>query len=379
MSRILVIDDDPYLRRAYMMLLTQDGHEVLGAEDWLSTAQHLHGEPFDAIVSDLSLPGLRGTDVLALIRQADPAVPVIVVTGDGSVESASRAYEYSVYRYLLKPFDPTALREVVTHAASVHAKSRGASFATPREQDATTTVDRRDLTATFERALASTWLAVQPICDVIQREVVAYEALLRCNEDGLRRPDDFLRTAFALGRFQELSRIIRARAANLAGRLPRGRSLYVNLHPTELNDPSLFDGSDGLGQHAERIVLEITERTALSEIADLADRLALLRAQGFRIAIDDMGAGYAGLSALTALAPDVVKIDMSLIRDVETSPMKRTIVSAMAGMCAELGLPLVAEGVETPAECAVLSEVGISWMQGYLFAKPQAEFSYPTL
>ena len=100
----------------------------------------------------------------------------------------------------------------------------------------------------------------------------------------------------------------------------------------------------------------------------------MLRALGFKIAVDDLGAGYAGLASLAALEPEIVKIDMSLIRGVENHPTKRRVVGAITTLCRELGSQVVAEGVETDAERASVSAAGVDLIQGYLYGKPAREF-----
>jgi EAL domain-containing protein (putative c-di-GMP-specific phosphodiesterase class I) len=129
-----------------------------------------------------------------------------------------------------------------------------------------------------------------------------------------------------------------------------------------------------LSRVADRVVLEITERASLDGIVDVRSKLAELRKMGFRIAIDDLGAGYAGLTSFTTLEPDFVKLDMSLIRDVDTNATKQKLVSTMTSLCKELGMMVVAEGVETAGELGVLVEMGCDLLQGYLLAKPGRPF-----
>jgi EAL domain-containing protein (putative c-di-GMP-specific phosphodiesterase class I) len=124
-------------------------------------------------------------------------------------------------------------------------------------------------------------------------------------------------------------------------------------------------------------VLEITERARLGR-ADVVRRQALrLRALGFRVAIDDMGAGYAGLASLALIEPEIVKIDMSLVRGIEASLTRHRLVAALAQACFGLGYRVVAEGVETAAERDALVGIGVSLLQGYLFAKPTKDFLPP--
>jgi EAL domain-containing protein (putative c-di-GMP-specific phosphodiesterase class I) len=172
----------------------------------------------------------------------------------------------------------------------------------------------------------------------------------------------------------ELSRILRARVAAVVEQFSTDALFFVNIHPEDLNDFDLCSADAPLSRVAQRVVLEITERSTLSGIEGLKAKLAKLRALGFRIALDDLGAGYSGLSSFTLLEPDVVKIDMSLVRDVDSSSRKRSIVRSMLELAArDLNTLVICEGVETVAERDVLLELGADLLQGYLFARPTRE------
>jgi EAL domain-containing protein (putative c-di-GMP-specific phosphodiesterase class I) len=149
---------------------------------------------------------------------------------------------------------------------------------------------------------------------------------------------------------------------------------FVNLHSRDLLDDSLFSAKSPLSAIASRVILEITERASLDEVKDARQKIAELRRMGFRIAIDDLGAGYAGLTSFATLEPEFVKLDMSLIREVDKSRTKEKLVYSMASLCKDLGMTVVAEGVETAAEREVVVAVGCDLLQGYLFAKPGKPF-----
>ncbi len=154
--------------------------------------------------------------------------------------------------------------------------------------------------------------------------------------------------------------------------------LFVNLHTHDLLDEDLFERDRPLARIAPQVVLEITERASLHHIHDLQARIGRLRDMGFRIAVDDLGAGYAGLTSFAHLEPEVVKLDMSLVRNVHAQPTKQTLVRTMIAMCHELGMQVVAEGIETPEERDAILEAGCDLMQGYLFARPGPSFPTPT-
>jgi EAL domain-containing protein (putative c-di-GMP-specific phosphodiesterase class I) len=169
-------------------------------------------------------------------------------------------------------------------------------------------------------------------------------------------------------------------ASNLAA-LPPALSttlVFVNLHAQDLLDPQLFSPEAPLSAFAYRIVLEITERTPLEEIPDVLARIGRLRAMGYRIALDDLGAGYAGLSTFAQLEPEVVKLDMALVRQVEKSRTKRHIIASMVQLCEKLNIHVIAEGIETIAERDVLLALGCQLLQGYYFGRPNRELLPPT-
>ena len=134
-----------------------------------------------------------------------------------------------------------------------------------------------------------------------------------------------------------------------------------------------------LARVADRVVLEITERQHLEEILDLDERIRTLRDLGFRIAVDDLGAGYSSLSSFAELAPDLVKLDMSLVREVHLHPAKHRLVASLIEICGELGVDLVAEGIETEAERDHLAGLGCDLMQGFFFGRPSAQPEIPAL
>ena len=139
----------------------------------------------------------------------------------------------------------------------------------------------------------------------------------------------------------------------------------------------LFDPNSEFSRHAERFVLEITERESLDAIAQAQDKVQQLRALGFEIAMDDLGAGHNGLAAFAQLEPEVVKLDMKLVRNLDRAEKQRDLVQVMFDFCEQGGMQVIAEGVETPEELQALSGIGVDLVQGYLIAKPQRHAQEP--
>jgi EAL domain-containing protein (putative c-di-GMP-specific phosphodiesterase class I) len=146
--------------------------------------------------------------------------------------------------------------------------------------------------------------------------------------------------------------------------------VFVNVDDEDLLDGELVGGGGALADFASRVVLEITERAQLDRIPHLSGRLTRLRDQGFRLAIDDLGAGYSGNVNLAILEPDVVKLDMALVRGVDRETSNRDVVRSVIRLCKKLRCVIVAEGVETEAERDTLVELGCDALQGFLLARP---------
>ncbi|MBV8760853.1 MAG: EAL domain-containing protein [Deltaproteobacteria bacterium] len=375
LGRVLVVDDDAAIRRVCARVLTAEGWSVTLAEHGRAAIEEVskNGVPYDCVLSDVNMPELDGYGLVSELRERDEDLPVLLMTGDPSLDGAVKALDRGAISYITKPFAHEALAAAVARAARRHGVAR-----MRRRQESVARAlyepERKDLEARFTVALSRSWMAFQPIVDVASKRVFAYEALLRTDEESLRRTDVFIATAERLGRVHELGRVVRTAVARAAAEAPADALLFVNVHGLELDDEDLFKAESPLGQLAHRVVLEITERTGLDEAAG-PTRVAMLRKLGYRIAVDDLGAGYAALGALASLEPEVVKLDMSLIRDLDKHPKKRRVVAAIATLCRELGGKVVAEGVETEAERAVLVESGIELIQGYLLAKPARGFT----
>jgi EAL domain-containing protein (putative c-di-GMP-specific phosphodiesterase class I) len=299
-----------------------------------------------------------------------------MTTAAPSIESAARAVRSRVSEYLPKPFAADELLRVV--GASVEAgriaRLRTKLLAAKYGGDEFIS----DLPATervFERALSLIRMVFQPIVRSSDRTIYGYEALLRCDEPDLSSPLRLLAAAELLGRVEDVGRIVRASvAATLNAHPDRSEAIFVNLHPLELRAGLLSEISDPLLALADRVILEVTERASLHSGPELDRELALISSLGYRLAVDDLGEGYAGLTSLITLQPNVAKIDMSLVRDIHRAPLKRDIVGALVEMARRSEILVVAEGIETMEECAVLIELGCDLLQGYLFAKPGPAF-----
>jgi EAL domain-containing protein (putative c-di-GMP-specific phosphodiesterase class I) len=370
-TSLLVVEDDPLVRKMLVRAFSLPGYAVDAAENVSAGEALLSTREYDVVLSDLAMPERDGIELLRLIRRRDPDLPVIIMTGRPDIESASAAVELHALRYLTKPVDVQELRGVVADAAELGREAR-VRRASARASAAATAA----LGATFDRALASVTMAFQPIVAWSRRAVLAREALVRPTEPAMNNPGKLFVAAEQLGRVVDLGRTIRQRVAETLA--TADFDAFVNVHPLELGDEDLYSPAAPLTAYARRVVLEITERAALGEVADLEGRIARLRALGFRIALDDLGAGYAGLTSVAQLEPEVVKLDMSLVRDIHHRPTQQRLVKSMVDLFRDMGRLVVVEGVETIDEAQCLAGLGCDLFQGYLFARPSREILEPT-
>ncbi|RLB61104.1 MAG: hypothetical protein DRI90_12155 [Deltaproteobacteria bacterium] len=368
-TQLLLVDDQPETRRAIARVLRHAGYEVDTAEDGQDALSALLIGSYDAIVTDIQMPGIGGIELLKLVRSHDPDLPVILITGAPAVETAIQALDHGAYKYMLKPVRAAELEETVHKAVQLRRMSRIRKEALA----VTTAVTDPKLRENFNTALETMWMAFQPI---LTRDGVlyGYEALMRSKAPGLPHPGAVLEAAVSLGEMDKLGRQTRRLSAAPVIGEPAAGILFVNLHPSDLEDEELVSPKSSLAQIASRVVLEITERSTVDSVSDLRNRVTQLRATGYRIAIDDLGAGYAGLTSFALLEPDIVKIDMSLVRDVDTSTVKQQLILSITRLCREMGIEVVGEGVETVAERDMLVQLGCDLLQGYLFAKPAEPF-----
>ncbi|MEM6292985.1 MAG: EAL domain-containing protein [Myxococcota bacterium] len=218
----------------------------------------------------------------------------------------------------------------------------------------------------------------QPIVDCRERTVIAYESLCRGTMEGMKFPDLIFGVAERMNRVWQVGRVLRSVIADeLVDVGPTPYLHFINIHPADLDDPKFAEQAlhGSLTPHAANVVFELTERAAIGDYRRIKSFFAKLRDCGYRLAIDDLGSGYAGLTALAELDPDFIKFDMGLIRDVHLHPVKQRLLQRMHEFADEIGAKAISEGVENEAERDALLDVGSTLMQGYFFARPARGFA----
>lgn len=228
-----------------------------------------------------------------------------------------------------------------------------------------------DLKSTLREG--AVYIVYHPIVVTETREVYGYEALARGLLRGLRSPEVLFGVAEEANLIWELSRLCRKRAIEgIDENLKPGELLFLNIDPHDFRDPKFrYLDLDELGvEHPERIVLEITERTAITDYPTFQGYLKEFRDRGFRFAVDDAGSGYAGLGSIANLAPDFIKLDISLISSIDSNFMKQNLVDTMVSFANDHGIQVIAEGVEREEEYETVKALGVHLTQGFLFHNP---------
>lgn len=369
-GRVLLVDDDHALRALMKELLEEAGFSVTDAADGARALALLEGSVYDAVLSDIVMPDVTGLDLLRSVRQRDLDLPVVLMTGNPDVDSAARAVNYGALLYLVKPIESARLVEAATAAVRLNriARLKRESLKHLGLVDRLLG-DRAGLEASFGQALDTLWMVFQPIFDA-KGSLWGSEALMRTSTEPLSQPMAMLSAAERLGRLHELGRAIRDHVAAIFDLRGLPGPVSVNLHPADLDDEELYRARSSLSLRASEVILELTERAPIIEVSDVRARVRRLKDMGYRVAIDDLGAGYAGLGCFVALEPDIVKLDLSLVRDVDKQAMKRRLVRSLVEVCHESGILVVAEGVETTSEQQVLVELGCDLLQGFTLGRP---------
>ncbi|MEI6318243.1 MAG: EAL domain-containing protein [Pseudomonadota bacterium] len=403
-SCLLVVPDES-LRAAYARALSMVGFAVTEASTGQAAIEMIDvlGNTLDLLVCTAFLPPgpvEEGLEVAARARIASPECRAIVATG---VTDRHHTPPGDHVRLLDMPLSGWTLARHALELLSTGSngpKSRNgaarmpesgaasaaaadASLALPGESRAgepseALTIAAAEIEAVdraLEESLAGLHVLFQPIVHAEDGSPYGHEALMR-SLGPFKRPSELLAASERLDRVEDLGRAVRRCIADAISNDPGlNHCIFVNLHPKEFRAGLLAGLDEPLLPFASRIVWEVTERDQLSYSDDLANTQQALRAAGYRVAIDDLGEGYASLSWLVRLVPDIAKLDLSLVRDIDQSQIKRDLVGAIVDACHKGGTLVVAEGVETLAEAAVLRDLNCDLLQGHLFARPAPPFS----
>jgi EAL domain-containing protein (putative c-di-GMP-specific phosphodiesterase class I)/CheY-like chemotaxis protein len=378
-QHLLVVDDQRLDRAIATHAATQAGFAVSGAGSIEETRELLEaGSRFDFVVLDLSLGAEDGLEVLPLLARYTPSAVIVLASGfDGRIMAASQRVVASlglqVAGFLRKPILPTALQRLLRQAP--HVPARGRDDAQPIAVD--------QIAAAIADSQIRPWF--QPKVSLATGAIIGAEALARwVRPDGrLVMPTDFVPIAEQGDHGRALTDAILDQAlfacAAWRDRRPECH-VAINLSPLLLDDPGLTDRIEAaLRKHAVpsgALVVEITESNGIPDTARTIEALTRLRIRGVNLAVDDFGTGHSSLLSLVRMPFNEMKIDQAFVRDAVVNRDARKVVRASASLGRELGLKVVAEGVESEAIAQLAGDAGCDVGQGWLYgpAVPQDIF-----
>jgi EAL domain-containing protein (putative c-di-GMP-specific phosphodiesterase class I) len=324
-----------------------------------------------------------GYTVLAeIVRRAGGTyLPVLVMTADTTSAASHRALSEGARDFLTKPFDFTDLvlrvgNLLETRSLYQELRRVSGSLASELGQLRQRETDHKaayQATADAIEHLLSHGgmnMVFQPVIDTLTGTVLGFEALARFSVEPQRGPDQWFADASAVGLGPALELAAVTRALDALAELPADVFLAVNVSAETVLAGDLI----GLATPdiAPRLVFELTEHNPIEDYDPVLRALAPLRARGARLAVDDTGAGYASLRHILALSPDIIKLDLSLVRDIHHDAARRALAAALTSFATDTGTHLIAEGVETEEQLATLTSLGIRWAQGYHLGRPAA-------
>jgi EAL domain-containing protein (putative c-di-GMP-specific phosphodiesterase class I) len=214
------------------------------------------------------------------------------------------------------------------------------------------------------------YIDYHPIVVTDTQEIFGYEALARGKMRSMRRPEVMFEVAAQSDMIWELSRLCRNTAIlGMKDRLEKGQLLFINVDPHDFTDPA-FTEMDLDVPDPSRVVLEITERTAIKDYPKFRGRLKDFRDRGYRFAVDDAGSGYAGLGSIANLEPDFIKLDISLINCIDANFIKQNLVETMVRFANDQKAKVIAEGVERAEEYETVKQLGVHLVQGFFLHPP---------
>ena len=376
--RVLVAEDDPSVRAALVGLIqAEPSFELVGETASAADAIELAGqERPDVAVIDVRMPG-GGPAAVRGIKRKSPGTRMIAFSAADDRATVLEMLEAGVVGYLVKGSSIESIVDSVEQAASgqsslsveitgdVIEELVGQLSVRRRAEDR-----RRQREFRVRRAMESDALGVvfQPICDLNTGKAVGAEALARFHVSPERAPDRWFAEASEVGLRRELELVALRHALSNLSELPKGLFLSVNISPATVRTPSFRKAMEGVD--AKRIVLEVTEHTPVEDYDALNDALQRVRVLGARLAIDDAGAGFASLRHILRLAPDFVKLDRTLIDDIEHDRSHQALAAGLISFARKIDATIVAEGIERDGQLRALRELGVSCGQGFLLARP---------
>ncbi len=377
-ARVLIADDDASIRDALRELLESEGGiEVVAVTEDADTAiEAATREHPDVAILDVKMPGGGGPQAARGILARSPGTRIVALSAYGDRASILEMLRAGASAYLVKGSMPDEVTRTIQRVLLGESAFSAEVASTVVHELTEQLAGREEAELTRDRVLARIRSATepggvrpvyQPIVDLAHGRVSGVEALSRFDTG---TPQQWFDDADAVGLRAELeTAAIRAALCGLPS-LPPDAYLSLNISPATLQSRDIARLLDTVP--LDRVVMEMTEHAAVSDYDALKRALRPLRQAGVRIAVDDAGAGFASLRHILLLTPEIIKLDISLTRGIDSDRPRRALSFALVAFARETQSTIVAEGVETGAELRVLRDIGVTHGQGFLLARPSA-------
>lgn len=383
---VIVADDEPHVVEYLQTVLHLEGFDVAGsAADADGAVQLAYRLRPDVALLDLRMPG-GGLSAAQLIGSLSPGTRILIFSADADGADVVPLLRSGIDGYVIKGCSPDRLAEAIRSVAA------GGSYMAPEvnrvaidelttrlhheEQDVLRSNRQRDRIADVI-ATAGFTVVAQPIVDLADGRTHAVESLTRFHGPAARTPDVWFAEAEEVGLRTTLELAVASTALAQLPLLRADISMMVNLSPATVLSGRLVEVLTGVP--LERVVLELTEHAPVNDYRALAAMLRPWRSMGARLAVDDAGGGYASFAHILNLDPDLIKLDNSLTHEIHTDPHRRALARALVGFAREMGVEVIAEGVEGPAELEALRELGTHHVQGFHVGRPRPLDEQPDL
>lgn len=376
---VLIAEDEPTVREALSDLVeTEDDLEVVGMAENAERAVELarRFRP-DVALLDVRMPGGGGPKAAREIQQWSPQTRVVALSAYEDRVTVLQMLRNGAVGYLVKG---TAGQEILD---TIRRSARGQGtlssevtadvvreLAGHLERQEMQTEDLHERTARIWNALngEARSTVFQPVVDLTDGAIVGHEALTRFTVDPARSPDVWFAEAATVDLGIELELAAMEGALQYVDRFPDDSFLSVNVSPDCARSPHFASALEE--EPVERLVLEVTEHAPIEDYEGMGETMQELRERGGRLAIDDAGAGFASLRHILRLAPDIIKLDVELTRDIDTDRPRRALAEALISFASDIGATVVAEGIETGGQLHALQDLGVKYGQGFYLAHP---------
>ena len=361
---ILLVEDDPVAVENISGLLKSRNYKVECAITGGEALEKAKNHP-DLIILDRYLPDIEGLEVCRKIRidKRLKSIPIVILTARDTIAEKIEGLYVGADDYITKPFECEEL------LARIEATLRRSRFA---EQDQE---DRDNLIGKLKKIMEEKLIIpfFQPIVALDTFAPIGFEVLSRPPQKSiLSNPEYLFKIALASGMYFQLEMLCWETGFAKWKSFNRKEKVFLNCIPTLVEHDDFSAGALlDRGIILNNVVLEITERISIQNFALFFKKINKLKEVGLQVAVDDVGSGFASLDTIAETKPDYVKIDMSLIRDIDTDAVKQSIVAAIVSFCKKSNMITIAEGVETREELQKLISLGLNAAQGYYLAMPE--------